>query len=211
MKKDWGIERIVCNVLCSRFVRSVMRSSLPETRRFWIKSVIKDSAPDSADCSQSPDTNDMSYETMLVLRASRFRSFLQSCGNPVCTHPLTQTSITRRLYINWWRRRQEGRRNREKSRSSSSSSRDDAAAVCQNHSIIINATLSWCLDEGRGKKNHSKQLTGEDRIEEGSHDDLHNNKQRHKLRKQNSDLSYNCRESCRKERNIQQAAAERVV
>jgi hypothetical protein len=39
-----------------------------------------------------------------------------------------------------------------------------------------------------GKKNHNKQLTGEDRIEEGkskthSHDDLHNNKQRHKLRK----------------------------
>jgi hypothetical protein len=38
-----------------------------------------------------------------------------------------------------------------------------------------------------GKKNHNKQLTGEDRIEEGkskthSHDDLHNNKQRHKLR-----------------------------
>ncbi len=67
-----------------------------------------------------------------------------------------------------------------------SSSRDDVAAVCQNHSIIINATLSWCLDEGRVKKIHNKQLTDKDRIEEGkskthSHDDLHNNKQRHKL------------------------------
>jgi hypothetical protein len=79
--------------------------------------------------------------------------------------------------------------------------------------------MQLCHDvwtKGGGKKNHNKQLTGEDRIEEGkgethSHDDLHNNKQRHKLRKQNSDLSSNCRESSRKERNIQQAAAERVV
>jgi len=67
-----------------------------------------------------------------------------------------------------------------------------------------------------GEKNHNQQLTGEDRIEEGkskthSHADFHNSKQRHKLRKQNSDLSYNCRESSRKERNIQQAAAEKVV
>jgi len=59
MKKDWGIERIVCNALCSRFARSVMRSSLPEKRRFWIKSVLKDMAPDSADSSQSLDANDM--------------------------------------------------------------------------------------------------------------------------------------------------------
>jgi hypothetical protein len=33
-----------------------------------------------------------------------FDPFCQSCSNPTCNHPLTQTSRTRRSKKNWWRR-----------------------------------------------------------------------------------------------------------